>query len=120
MHSPSSPSHPRRAVQIQPGADAGERAGTRAELVIFWARAGPTGGRAPDGRRRDVVGPGTALFLTTRLIPVLRKDVLGTNSLNARDDVLNDGWETLSQKIFSELDSFHAATDACLVPGATT
>ena len=94
MHSPSSPSHPRRAVQIQPGADAGERAGTRAELVIFWARAGPTGGRAPDGRRRDVVGPGTALFITTRLILALWF-VQGTNSLNARDDVLNAGWETL-------------------------
>ena len=94
MHSPSSPSHPRRAVQIQPGADAGERAGTRAELVIFWAQAGPTGGRAPDGRRRDVVGPGTALFITTRLILALWF-VQGTNSLNARDDVLNAGWETL-------------------------
>ena len=40
MSFPSSPSHPRRAVQIQPGADAGERAGTRAELVIFLGAGG--------------------------------------------------------------------------------
>lgn len=47
MPFPSSPSQPRRAVQIQPGADAGERAGTRAELVIFWVGRVRLGGERP-------------------------------------------------------------------------
>lgn len=40
MPCPPPPSPPRRAVQIQPGAHAGERAWTRAELVIFLGVGG--------------------------------------------------------------------------------
>lgn len=40
MPCPPPPPPPRRAVQIQPGAHAGERAGTRAELVIFLGAGG--------------------------------------------------------------------------------